>query len=281
MGVTRADLYNGRFHRPFHGVRTRTAPTEHRELCRAATLALPPGAVFSHRSAAALHGFPLPFRAQPQSVEVAVFEPDRTPRARGVIGHQLTPTGQRVVERDGLRILAAEEVWVQLGALLTVEELIIAGDYVITGNEPYSEDPPPTTRRLLDGALHRHGRHRGVRNLRLAAERVRYGSLSPQETRVRLALEDAGLPSPELNYRVEGSAGEARAMIDLAYPAYRVAIEYLGDHHRATASAYRDDIHRRERLVAWGWDVIFVTAADPLPEVASRVRTALRRSLTK
>jgi hypothetical protein len=164
--------------------------------------------------------------------------------------------------------------------MLSVEELVVAGDFAITGDEPYSGAAPPTTRELLDGALHRHGRHRGVRNLRLAAERVRYGSLSPQETRVRLALEDAGLPRPELNYRVAGPDGRIAAMIDLAYPDHRVAIEYLGDHHRATASAYRDDIHRREWLVARGWEVIFVTAADALPEVASRVRTALRRALT-
>lgn len=96
-----------------------------------------------------------------------------------------------------------------------------------------------------------------------------------------MALEDAGLPSPELNYRVAGPTGSTAVMIDLAYPASRVAVEYLGDHHRATSAAYRKDIARREWLVDQGWDVVFVTAADSLPAVATRVRSALRRSLSR
>ncbi|MFI5061201.1 MAG: hypothetical protein ACHP7F_07125 [Actinomycetales bacterium] len=224
---------------------------------------------------------PLPRRALPEQVEVSVFEPDRPPRMRGIVGHQLTPTGQRVVHVDGMRVLAPEDAWVQLGVLLTPEELTVVGDYLVTGDEPYSGKAPPVDRAQLDGALRRHGRHRGVRALRLAAPRIRYGSLSPQETRLRLALEDARLPEPELNYRVAGPDGETAVMIDLAYPAYKVAIEYLGDHHRSTAAAYRKDISRREWLVETGWDVIFVTADDAFPDVARRVRAALRRSLTK
>ncbi|HEV7185602.1 MAG TPA: hypothetical protein VGN33_13995 [Leifsonia sp.] len=262
-------------------MRTLAPPGDHAELCRSAALVLPPGATISHRSAALLHGMPLPRRALPEQVEVSVFEPDRPPRMRGIVGHQLTPTGQRVVHVDGMRVLAPEDAWVQLGVLLTPEELTVVGDYLVTGDEPYSGKAPPVDRAQLDGALRRHGRHRGVRALRLAAPRIRYGSLSPQETRLRLALEDARLPEPELNYRVAGPDGETAVMIDLAYPAYKVAIEYLGDHHRSTAAAYRKDISRREWLVETGWDVIFVTADDAFPDVARRVRAALRRSLTK
>jgi very-short-patch-repair endonuclease len=67
-------------------------------------------------------------------------------------------------------------------------------------------------------------------------------------------------------------------MVDLAYPVFGVAIEYLGDHHRQTAAAYRKDIARREWLVQRGWNVIFVTAADPFTDVTRRVKDALRRS---
>ena len=280
-GMSRWELYDGRYAAPFHGMRSPRAPTDHVELCRAAMVVLPEYAAVSHRSAAAVHGIPLPTRAVPDEVEVAVFDPHRSPRLRGVRSHQLTPTGQRVVIVRGLRVLSPEDTWVHLGALLGHVDLVAAGDYVITGSEPYDGGTPPATRSQLDAALHRHGRHRGVRNLRAASERLRYGSLSPRESRLRLALEDAGLPAPELNYRVAGSHGRTAAMIDLAYPASRVAIEYLGDHHRATSAAYGKDIARRESLVDRGWDVVFVTAADPLPAVAARVRAALRRSLSR
>ena len=279
-GSTRGELNSRRYHRPFHGVRTRTHPITHADLCRAAAVLLPPGAVFSHRSAASLHGIPLPRHAEPLQVDVSVFHPERPPRVHGICGHQLLPNDQRIVTLDGLRVLAPEEVWLQLGPLLAPAELTVAGDYLVTGDEPYSGKAPPASRELLEDALRRHGSRRGSRRLRQAIARIRYGSLSPQETRLRLALEDARLPSPELNYRVLDDSHRVVAMIDLAYPGHRVAIEYLWDHHRATAQAYRDDIRRRELLVHRGWDVIFVTADDAFPEVAVRVGAALSRSRT-
>lgn len=275
VGMPRRRLYDGRLHRPFHGVRTDDRPADHADLCRAAMLALPRSAVISHRSAAMLHGMPLPRSAEPTSVEVSVFEPEHRPRVEGIVGHRVAENGQRVVLVDGLRVFGPEEVWVQLAAVLAPDDLVVVGDHLITGTEPYDGASPPVSRTHLDDAILRHGSRRGARALRLASPRIRYGSLSPQETRLRLALEAAGLPAPELNYRVAGDDGRVGAMIDLAYPVFGVAIEYLGDHHRLTAAAYRKDIARREWLVDRGWSVVFVTAADPFAEVAQRVRTAL------
>lgn len=278
VGMPRSSLYGRRYHRPFHGVRTDRVPRDHLEKCRAAALALTPGAVFSHRSAAVLHAMPLPRSAEPTEVDVCVFEPQHRPRGAGIAGHRLAQNGQRVVSMHGLHVFAPEEVWVQLGESLPPDELVALGDFLITGDEPYSGTPPPVSRELLEAALLRHGGRRGARALRSALPRIRYGSLSPQETRLRLALVAAGLPEPEPNYKVRSSSGRVVAMIDLAYPTFGVAIEYLGDHHRSTADAYRKDIARRERLVQSGWDVVFVTAADDFPEVATRVRTAMRRA---
>ena len=93
------------------------------------------------------------------------------------------------------------------------------------------------------------------------------------------ALEDAGLPTPHLNFVVRSPAGDRiDAMIDLAYPGAMVAVEYLGDHHRTDDETYQADIYRRERLMAAGWNVVFVTAADlrgPIPRAVISVRRAL------
>ncbi|MGN7799743.1 hypothetical protein [Leifsonia sp. 22587] len=281
-GTSRRQVYGTRMHRPFHGMRTEAPPEDHLAQCRAASVVLPPYSLFSHRSAAMIHGLPLPIWALPEKVEVAVFEPNRPPRLRGVRAHQLTADEHRWSVVDGLRVVSAHDTWAQLSSLLPVPDLVAIGDYLITGDEPYSGLTPPATRADLDAAVHRHGRRRGVTALRQALERVRYGSLSPQESRLRVALEDAGLPSPELNHVVHSSVdGRREAMIDLAYPDAHVAIEYLGDHHRSDPDTYRHDIRRRERLIELGWDVIFVTAADPFDAVALRVRRALRRSSTR
>ncbi|WP_431219876.1 hypothetical protein [Leifsonia xyli] len=266
-------------HRPFYGMRSEQAPVDHLALCHAAAVVLPAHALFSHRSAAIIHRMPLPLHARPTDVEVSVFEPHRPPTLHGVTAHQLTPDDHRWAVVDGLSVIAAQDAWAQLSSRLSVPDLVAIGDYLVTGDEPYSGQPPPLTRFDLEAAVRRHGRRRGVRNLRLALERVRYGSLSPQESRLRLALEDAGLPAPTLNHPVR-PAGERRveAMIDLAYPHAMVAIEYLGDHHRTDPAVYRDDIRRRERLVEQGWFVVFVTAADDFDVVAMRVRRALYRS---
>ena len=178
----------------------------------------------------------------------------------------------------GLNVIGPEDTWAQLSATLSVSDLVVIGDYLATGDEPYSGKPPPSTLEQLAGAVRRHGRRRGVRSLRSALEYVRYGSMSPQETRLRLALVDAGLPEPEPNHRVVDGRGRLLALVDLAYPAHMVAVEYLGDHHRTDAEVYHKDIARREMLVERGWFVILVTAGDRFPFVVDRVRRALLRS---
>jgi very-short-patch-repair endonuclease len=137
--------------------------------------------------------------------------------------------------------------------------------------------PSPWTRADLEAAVRRHGRRPGVQNLRLALDRIRYGSLSPQESRLRVELVDAGLPEPALNLRVV-HRGTFIAMVDLAYPDHKLAVEYLGDHHRTDDAVYQEDIYRRERLMSAGWNVVFVTAADvrgPIPRAVLSVRRAL------
>ncbi|WP_431279314.1 hypothetical protein [Leifsonia poae] len=277
-GVPRKRLYAADLQSPFFGMRTSGVDlADHIQLCRAAATVLPPGTFFSHRSAAVLHGLPVPLRALPLHPEVSVFDPSRPPEIVGVDAHQLTWSGQQIATVEGLPVIGAADTWAQLSRLLPVGDLVVLGDFLVTGSEPYTGHPPPTDRERLEAAVRRHGRRRGVQSLRLALERVRYGSLSPQESRLRLALVDAGLPEPELNYRIEED-GTTIAMIDLAYPLHKVAVEYLGDHHRTDRETYRNDIHRRELLVDRAWSVILVTAADDLHHAALRTRRALLQS---
>lgn len=277
-GVSRHRLYRTDLDRPFHGVRTVGADlADHRALCRAYASREHAGDVFSHFSAAILHGLPLPRRYRPGGIDVAVFAPRKPSRVRGVIPHELRRAGHLVVQVDGLRCMSAPDTWAQVSGAIALTDLIVMGDFLLTGSQPYSGMVSPWTREDLEAAVRRHGRRPGVRNLRLALDRIRYGSLSPQESRLRVELVDAGLPEPALNFRVL-DRGTFIAMVDLAYPDRKVAVEYLGDHHRTSDTVFQADIYRRERLMLAGWNVLFVTAADlrgPIPRAVLSVRRAL------
>jgi hypothetical protein len=63
---------------------------------------------------------------------------------------------------------------------------------------------------------------------------------SPMETRLRLLLHDGGAPVPIPQYEVRDEDGRFLARVDLAYPQWRIALEYEGDHHRERAQFRRD-----------------------------------------
>jgi hypothetical protein len=282
VGLTRRQLDGAAMQRPFRGLRTIGVDhDDHVDKCRAYSAFERGQHAFSHQSAAIIHGLPLPRWALPEDIHVSVFAPVKPPQMLGVVGHELRAAGHRVMLVDGLRVVAAEDAWAQLSTVLPLEDLVVIGDWLVTGDEPYSGTSSAWSMADLDRAVRHHARRPGIRRLRQAFECVRFGSLSPQETRLRLLLVGAGLPEPELNYRVQHH-GRSVAMVDLAYPDRRIAIEYLGDIHRTDRDVFREDVARRERLVEAGWDVVFLTADDlkpPVPRALLTVRRAVARSV--
>jgi hypothetical protein len=65
----------------------------------------------------------------------------------------------------------------------------------------------------------RHSRGRGIRRLRAALELVDGGAESPQETRVRLLLVGAGLPTPETQIEFR----DLRIRVDMGWREWEVA----------------------------------------------------------
>lgn len=102
---------------------------------------------------------------------------------------------------------------------------------------------------------------------------IREDSWSPQESFIRIGLVRSGLPEPELNIDVYCD-GVFLGCVDLAYPEYRVGIEYYGDAH---TERFAEDVERISALRAAGWEMIEVTRAlrgRPWV-VAERVRRVL------
>lgn len=220
------------------------------------------GQIFSHASAAVLLGIPIPRRLERGDVHISAFRPVLPPRLRGVSAHELDYVGQSICKIDGLPSLGPADTWLHLAAQLSDDDLIAAGDFLVTGSEPFSGLPPPSSLDLLAEAVARCPRRRGVAKARQALELIKYGPLSPRETKVRLLMHRAGLPEPLLNHNVLDSSGRRIGMVDLALPEPRLAIEYQGEHHRTDPDVYNSDILRRERLEAIGWSVIYVTKRD-------------------
>lgn len=126
-------------------------------------------------------------------------------------------------------------------------------------------------------------RHRGVRGLvqlREVLDLMDCGAESPQETRTRLVLIDAGLPRPQTQIVVYGNfSGRRFAKVDMGYEDFRVGVEYDGEQHWTNPQQYAYDIDRHAELLARGWVIIRVSAEmlrDRPGVIVARVCAALR-----
>lgn len=272
-GISRARLRRTDLISPFHGVRVLSdEPLDAIEdRCRAYSEVMPAGSFFSHSTAAELYGIPIPPRAS-GAVHVSAVRPARAPRAAGVLGHRITIDSADLRLIGRLPVPSPAEVLCELAAMLTLDELVIAGDATVRRKRPLCGIGD-----LRRAALAAGGRP-GVGTLREALTWIRPRTDSPMETVLRLAIVRSGLPEPAINHRIQlGTGGAAHA--DLAYPERRIAIEYDGDHHRTDARQYRADIDRLWEIESCGWRIVRVNhshMAHGAGEAIRRVRSAMR-----
>lgn len=294
-GVSPKRLRASDLQRPFHGVRARPrsdspsrfamdrfcvprGPAEVAHLERALDFAthMSEAEFFSGVTAALFYEVPLPRGLADGDLDISVFAPGRLPRAAGIRGHEAAraTTHIRLHVASGLRMTSPASTWATLGAVLRhPHDLVAAGDALV---RDWRVDEPLCTVGELEAAV-AAGRRVGVRKLREALPHVRTRSASRPETRCRLALTDAGLPEPELNFDVV-AFGTLLACVDLAYPALRIAIEYEGEHHLLNTEQWARDIERYDRLREAGWIVIRVTKAELFGSpglLVARVRRAI------
>lgn len=277
-GVTRRRLRAGDLLSPFRGVRTVSEVNSLEARCRALQPILVPGKqYFSHSTAARIWGIPLPSELERDDrLHVSNRERRATPR-RGVISHEVvTPKGVRIV--GGLPVSTPTDAWCELaatqlpsGRLLTLDELIVAGDWLVSWPQPIA------TVGEIERALERFRAARGIRMLRQAWREMRAGSASPRETRLRLLVCRApqGFPTPELNQRISLPGGRITHG-DLMFVEYRVLLEYDGGQHRTDETQFLRDVDRMNALALAGWHVVRVHKATPNAEVLRLLSAALR-----
>lgn len=102
--VRRKDVVN-----PYYGVHSGRAPTTLLDRCHTYAVRLRPGQVFSHQTAARLHGIPLPRRLESDvPLHIAVVRPASPPRTDGVAPHRLMRPA--VLQPDATRRLLLRRI---------------------------------------------------------------------------------------------------------------------------------------------------------------------------
>jgi very-short-patch-repair endonuclease len=212
---------------------------------------------------------------------IHISRPDTVaiPRRRGVIGHRGQFFADEIVELNGMLVTSRVRTWLDIARRMSVDELTVVADHLIRLPRPEFEgrsEVHATLEELAD-MLDRHKGTPGIRKARLALEQARIGADSAPETRLRLALEHAGLPEAQLNLATVLSAGVVRQP-DLAYSEYRVAVEYEGEGHSDPAQIVRD-IAREEDFALAGWALVRISKRhmeNDAKAAVRKVRAALR-----
>jgi len=227
---------------------------------------------FSHETAAAIHGLPLPQRVGANdSLHVTAQPPARPPRMVGVIGHRPRASVANVVTVRGLRVSNAVATWCDLAATLDLDALITMGDALVRRQKPFA------TIEDLERAIAIRRGLPGASRLREALPFVSPGVDSPRETQIRLILVRAGLPEPEVNPRIHNRYGASIGFADMLYRSQRVIIEYDGQDHFEGQSRMLKDIDRLDEFMEEKYRVIRFNKSHlgRRAFIVGKVRTAL------
>lgn len=234
---------------------------------------------FCGRTAAVILGLPVPPRKHDKPVaqrepsdrlalfdrriEVASFVPDGAPRLTGVKSRRVRRHLANTEVFTGTRVTTASTTWAMLADDLETGDLVALGDAILR------QDRIPGTSRLvrqphasLSDLEHEfsRGRRPGADAAARAFLLLVPHSASPPETHLRLQLKEWGFPEPTLDYDVCDSSGRLLGASEIAFPEFKIALEYEGDHHRVSTKQWNRDIDKVHSYTAAGWLTVRVTA---------------------
>src|SRR4051794_8694417 len=204
----------------------------------ATVLAAGPGAVLSHRAAAALWGL-----RRSKTLEVTTV---RRCRREGILTHRAALPSDEVTVHDGIPVTTVARTLLDLAAVLPRDQVRHALEE--------AEYQQLTDLVPLDALAARYPRQRGVVSVRalLADARLGLDISKEQLERDFLAfLAPENLPRPKRNFVVEGYT------CDIASPEHRLIIELDGRAHR-TRIRFESDRLRDRKLTLAHWRVIRV-----------------------
>jgi len=262
-------LRRGVWDSPYDGVyRVRGTPTSWRQDLLAACWAS--GAVASHRSAAALWDLP---GSRRDRVEVTCERWRRAQHAMLIVHETMLLTDADVTSSDGIPTTTVERTLFDLGARVTRTTLDLAIDQALRRDLTSVARLTETLFRVAKRGRPGSAAFRHVLATRRADQPL---AESPAERRLARALVDQGLPEPTVQYEVRDLDGRVVARCDLAYPRWRIVIEYDSIQEHVGKAALLRDSARRNTVAALGYVPLTATVAD-LRDRGARLASIVRQ----
>ncbi|MFP3578710.1 hypothetical protein SB659_03880 [Arthrobacter sp. SIMBA_036] len=253
-GVPRGRLQSKEFVTPSRGIRLARSDDRNLELLGRLHTAITPRCAASHVTAALLWSMPLPKYLEEEGTNGLIHVTRRQEigrvKRRGVIGHRAPLLARDVRLVNGVHLTSPEWTWVDLARHMGRGSLVAAGDSLLARESPLSSIA------AIQEVIDRRPKVKGIRMAREILPLLREGVDSPQESRLRVKIVDAGLPEPAVTLPIFDDLGRYMSTPDLQYKEYKIALEYEGDHHRSDPVQWGKDIERDDRLRANGWIVL-------------------------
>ena len=234
--------------------------------------------LFGMTTSLILQSVPLPKDCDIDPAELHTVSDSHRTRIRAIVPPTTPHIWKPLSDAHNVRInkhvyaLDLIHTWAQLAAHISLESLVILGDAILTA---IARKPGLANGRTADGIYQDFVRQvtelpkfNAKSKCMIALAFITPRVDSPMESKTRIATTKFGLPPAVTNYTVPGAtfSNGAPITLDLAWPEFRVAIEYDGDHHRTDKNQWRRDNDKRELLRHHHWIVIIATAANMADE---------------
>lgn len=228
---------------------------DHRRLVLASASSLTDGTIFSHESAAIMHGLPLLVRT-PRRVQVLSL------RESGAVGstylerHSVGRLPESVVV-EGVRVTSLVRTALDLARQHGFRTGLVAADAAIRIGG--------VTPEMFEDEVRALARHHGVVAARAVAGAARSGAESPGESFSRAVMLESGIREPVLQAEIRGDTG-ILYRVDFLWPGVKVVGEFDGrtkySDGSQSSSALWQEKNREDALRRAGYTVVRWTWAD-------------------
>ena len=225
------------------------------------------GMVYSHTSAARLHGLHL-WKADDLIHLTQGFPTSPHGHGPDVRAHYSSLAPQYISTQKGLRLTSLERTVVDCARILPYRQSLIIADHALQlgGDQPLMQDI----------ALQLTG-HKGIANARTVAARASALAESPGETLTRHFLHRMALPMPQEQVSVRTRHGDHR--LDFAWRELLLALEFDGKikyfAYAPTQEVLYEERRREKALMEDGWQFIRIEWADLFREAELKARIAM------